>query len=104
MATMESGIAVPGLDPSNAPEAIVQAALDRALPVRIKVQPDLYKYGGPSSNGIYLPWRGISWKIEAQSAEEVEQVRQVYELLHGAIAAGKIRQAIGKLSALQASE
>lgn len=92
-----SSIQVPGLDPEKAPDAIMQDAVARALPIRIKIQPDLYRYESPSAKGMYLPWRGISWKIDAGTVDEAEQVRAAYEALHEAIAAGKLAQAIAGL-------
>ena len=76
--------------------AYAAAAERPGRPVRIRIQPSLFRARDASTPGNnYVGWRGVSWTLECPTAEDAIQVRKAMQAffaavrLHGARAVEK---------------
>lgn len=85
-------------------DAVADELLARGLPIRLRLQPTIYRpeYAGNPAN--YVAWKGQTWSLEARSAAGVRAWRDAVDLLMRAIQLGRLAAAVTALRTVVVGE
>jgi hypothetical protein len=79
--------------PSDSLDEVAEIAGRKALPIKLRIQPNLYRYDdGDGEAGSYVGWRGQVWQFETESAPAMRQLRNALDVFFRAVGSGKVRE------------